>query len=234
MASTFSYSLMKPLPSEFVTVFVALAASVTLSLTGCGSPTEGSPSPLPVLTSVSPDSVIAGVAQEITLTGGGFVPGSRGRVYGTNRPTTYMSETTLLVQLEEADVDDAIDLALSVANDPPGGGYSDPLAVRVVWETPTISDISPDTIVGGEDDVVLTVHGSGFRQGASFVFVGVDQFDATVLGPTELVTTLPGWMTDAPGDRPVRVYHYPTEWRPSQESNTLPLTILDAPPGLRR
>src|SRR5215208_7147436 len=100
---------------------VLLVAATLVRCTDSTSPSN----PTPVLNGADPTSVIAGSgARTVTLIGTGFVSASRARWNGGDRPTTFVSATSLTVQLTAQDVASAGSGSLTVYNPPPGGGTS--------------------------------------------------------------------------------------------------------------
>jgi hypothetical protein len=82
--SALSVAVVNPAPGG------GTSAALTLAVNNPG------PNPAPKLTSLSPDTVIAGSGGfTLTLNGSNFIPGSVVQVNGSNRPTTYVSSTQL-------------------------------------------------------------------------------------------------------------------------------------------
>lgn len=81
--------------------------------------------PAPAITSLSPDSKPAlAAAFTLTVTGTGFVQGSKVKWNGSERPTTFVSTTTLEAAISSDDVRVAGTAKITVANGTPGGGTS--------------------------------------------------------------------------------------------------------------
>lgn len=107
--------------------------------------------PTPVLSSVSPLSVVAGstVTTSITVSGGGFDLASEVLVNGTGRPTTFRSASSLTANLATGDLAAAGTYTVQVVNPTPGGGASQVLFFSVVPATsgaglPALVDVAPD------------------------------------------------------------------------------------------
>ncbi len=107
--------------------------------------------PTPVLSSVSPLSVVAGstVTTSITVSGSGFDLLSEVLVNGTGRPTTFKSSNSLTAELATGDLAAAGTYTVQVENPTPGGGTSQVLYFSVVPATsgaglPTLVDLAPD------------------------------------------------------------------------------------------
>jgi hypothetical protein len=107
--------------------------------------------PTPVLSSVSPPSVVAGstVTTSITVSGSGFDLASEVLVNGTGRPTTFKSASSLTADLATSDLADAGTYTVQVENPTPGGGSSQVLFFSIVPATsgaglPVLVDVAPD------------------------------------------------------------------------------------------
>lgn len=98
--------------------------------TNDGSYNNGAPAenPKPTVNSINPKSSNVGVGTKtITITGGGFVPSSVARVNGSNRPTTFIDDSHLLVQINGNDTSAYRTnggFFITVWSGAPGGGYS--------------------------------------------------------------------------------------------------------------
>ena len=105
--------------------------------------------PAPVLSSLSPALVEAGGAGfTLTLTGSSFVPGSIIKWNSSNRPTTYISDTTLRTTVSAAEIAAPTTKTVQVFNPGAGGGLSATLQFNVRI-TPTVSWAPPSAITYG-------------------------------------------------------------------------------------
>ena len=96
--------------------------------------TYGSPAPVrennpkPVINSISPSASTIGVGTKtITITGTGFIPSSVARINGSNRSTTFIDNSHLLVQITGEDTFKYLSnggFFITVFNGAPGGGNS--------------------------------------------------------------------------------------------------------------
>src|SRR3989338_3098909 len=83
------------------------------------------PNQIPIVNSISPNVANVGDgANNVTITGSGFVPGSVARWNGANRPTTFIDYEHLLVQLSASDLRGSSGRYINVFTPAPGGGYS--------------------------------------------------------------------------------------------------------------
>jgi len=116
--------------------------------------------PVPILTSVDPQQVVAGSASLIlTVTGSGFVPTSRVRLEGTDLETSYLAANRLEANVPAAWLGELAVLEVSVYNPPPGGGTSGGLPLYVV-DVPQVSTLSPDNGLQGSA-VRVVFYGQG-------------------------------------------------------------------------
>jgi hypothetical protein len=92
-----------------------------------------SPNPVPVLTSISPNSAMAGAGStQVTLTGSNFIPASQVLLNGSIQlSTVYESSTLLMATIPSSSLATAGSLTLSVSNPTPGGGTSTGAAFNV-------------------------------------------------------------------------------------------------------
>jgi uncharacterized protein (TIGR03437 family) len=113
------------------------------------------PNPSPTITALAPNLVIAGGSGfTLTVTGTGFINGSRIRWNGTELATTFVSATQLTAQLAAADIANAGTARITVINVPPGGGVSSEAALTIARPAANVSAASylaqafaPDSIV---------------------------------------------------------------------------------------
>lgn len=84
--------------------------------------------PKPVIKSITPSSSNIGAGTKtVTITGSGFVVNSIIRLNGSNRPTTFIDSSHLLVQITGNDTYSYLSnggFFITVFNGAPGGGYS--------------------------------------------------------------------------------------------------------------
>jgi len=97
----------------------------------------GQVNPVPALTSLSQETVMAGdPAFKLIVNGKGFVHGSVVRWNGQDRATTFVSETALAVEIAATDLTMVGGVPVTVFNPAPGGGVSNVLSFTVAAETP--------------------------------------------------------------------------------------------------
>ncbi|MDD1652877.1 MAG: lectin like domain-containing protein, partial [Methanomicrobiales archaeon] len=147
--------------------------------------------PVPVITRLNPEAALArGPAFTLTVTGTGFVSGSKVRWNGVDRTTHYVSATTLTADIPATDIMTAGTVSVTVFNPTPGGGTSNAVSFAINNPVPAISGISPVSATAGGTGFTLTVTGTGFVPGSRVRWNGVDRttgFSST----TRLTATIP-------------------------------------------
>ena len=147
--------------------------------------------PVPAITTFAPSSFATGAASAtVTVTGTGFVPATVLQVNGTSRSTTYISATQASVVLTGSDLATAGSVTLKAINPTPGGGTSSASSVAVNNLAPTLTALTPLTVVAGSaTPTTVTVTGTNFNSGTT-VLVGASSRAATIVSPTQLTFAL--------------------------------------------
>ena len=144
---------------------VAFVAIVAL-LVGCDNYKAPQQSPVPALTSISPTTAVAGgAAFTLTTNGTGFLATSVVNWNGSARPTTYVSATQLSVAIPAADIATAGTVPVTVTNPTPGSGSSAAVNFTITSAnnpSPTISSLSPASVIVGGAAFTLTVNGTNY------------------------------------------------------------------------
>ena len=173
--------------------------------------------PAPTITSLSPDTAVAGGALfTMTVNGTNFVQGSVVRLNGTDLQTNFASNTRLTATVPAAAIASVMTLSVTVFNPTPGGGTSNTWSFAVINPTPSVTSLSPASAVAGTGALTLIVNGSNFVNasavqwnGASLQtsFVGSGQLSASVpashlinagVASVRVVTPGPGGGTSSP------------------------------------
>ena len=146
--------------------------------------------PAPTETSLSPTSATAGgAAFTLTVNGTGFVSTSVVKFNGAAKPTTFVGATQLTAAITAADIVTAGTATVTVSN-PSSGGTSNAASFTINNPAPTVSSLSPSTVVAGSAAFTLTLNGAGFVNGAGVqfnggsratTFVSKSQITATIL-----------------------------------------------------
>ncbi|HYW13168.1 MAG TPA: IPT/TIG domain-containing protein [Longimicrobium sp.] len=148
------------------------------------------PNPVPVAAAISPSAIMAETGTTFTVTGSGFMAGTRVFVGGYAPVVTVNSPNQLQFTLAPENVPNAGFAQVFVSNPPPGGGGSTPpLSLRVDNPVPTLSALSPATAVSGADSQAVRLTGTGFVR-ASMVEVNGMVRTSRRISPTELELVL--------------------------------------------
>ncbi len=172
-----------------------------------GTITIGQAQP-PTLTSLTPAFVLQG-GPEFTLTvnGAGFVPTSKVRWNGNDRPTNYVSHTMLTATIPATDLGQAGTASVTVSNPQPGGGTSNALAITIGQSNPqpALSSLAPNE-VGVGAGFTLTVNGSGFVNASVIRWNGIDRL-TTYLNGNQLRAEIPASDVQSVGTAEVTVFN---------------------------
>jgi hypothetical protein len=132
--------------------------------------------PLPTVSSLNPNSTLAGgPGFTLTVNGTNFVQGhSVVNFNGVGKATTFVSSTQLTAAILAADVATAGTFRVDVSTDPPRGGTSTPEVNFTVNNlVPTVTSISPTNLTAGGAAFTLTVTGTNFVSNSVVNFNGV-------------------------------------------------------------
>ena len=189
------------------------------------------PNPVPTLSAISPTQVNTNSgAQTLTVTGADFISSSLVHVNGASRATTFVSSTSLTAALLASDVVNAGTRTVTVFTPAPGGGTSSPLTLTVVLvnPVPSVTSISPSTLVTGSGATQLRIFGSNFVATSQATFEGSPRTTAFI-APTELTIDLSAADVATPGTFSIGVTN-PTPG--GGNSNGLSLTVGNAAPAV--
>jgi hypothetical protein len=194
--------------------------------------TISSPSPIPRVTTISPDSIQAGSAGfTLTVNGSGFANSSVVRINGNPLPTTFVSANQLTAQVSASDIANPGAASITVFNPPPGGGTSNAAILSVSVPpnpVPAITALDPSAVTAGGGAFTLTVTGSNFVQNSVVRFTGQDR-QTNFISATELRASILASDILNGGSATVTVFN-PTP--AGGVSNALTLTINFAPPAI--
>jgi alpha-tubulin suppressor-like RCC1 family protein len=177
---------------------VALGFLAACSDGGTVGPPDGDPAPppnpVPVLTSLTPASALAGIeGLVVSVQGTGFVDGTTARWNGTVRPTVRAGATRLELTLTAADLA-APDTGLITAHSPePGGGTSQalPFVVEVPPNpAPMVTAVTPEEAFVGAGDLELRILGEGFIPESRVLWDGAERV-TTFVDSGELQVSIP-------------------------------------------
>jgi len=164
----------------------------------------------PAITSLSPSSVAEGASGfALTVNGSNFQPGSRiywtGALMGVPLQTTFVSASQLTAQIPASFVATSVGVSVTVLT---SAGLTSGAVFTIVPQTPTLTSLSPTSILAGSYDFALTLNGADFVQGsiinwgpwtitplnieATQIKAKVPARDITAAGPVNVTVTTPG------------------------------------------
>ena len=194
-------------------------ANVTVFNTTPGGGTSGiatfsitSPAsnPVPVASSLAPNSAAAGSpAFTLTVNGSNFINGSVVRWNGNARTTTFISGIQLTAALTAADVAAAGSNTVTVFNPAPGGGTSGNLTFTVNTANnpaPTTTSLAPSSTPAGGPAFTLSVNGTNFVASSVVRWSGANRA-TTYVSPTQLTAAISAGDIATQGTRSVTVFN---------------------------
>src|SRR5437588_928211 len=172
---------------------------------GGGANSAGSGStatnPVPIITSLSPNSAnVGGATFTLMIAGDNFISSSMVQWNGIPRATNYSSSTQVQAQISESDITNSGSAAVSISNPPPGGGNSgaaeftiNPISNPV----PSVTSLSPSLVNAGTAGCLLTVNGTNFVP-ASIIEWNGTALSTTYLSESQLEAEIPASNLTAP------------------------------------
>ncbi len=161
--------------------------------------------PTPTTTSISPTTKNAGdAAFTLTVNGTNFVPSSVVQWGGAARTTTFVNSSQLTASIPATDLVTAGNIAVTVMNPAPGGGTTNAQTLAVNNPSPTITSLSPTSILAGSAAFTLTVNGTGFVNASQVQWNGSNRTTTYVSG-TQLQASIPATDVAAEGTATVTV-----------------------------
>ena len=147
--------------------------------------------PSPTISSISPTSVLRGSGNTpVTFTGTGYSsPETTVSINGSALSLTNVSSNSLTANVTSNYFTTAGTLTMTLSNPAPGGG-SVSTNLAVVTPLPTITGLSPASVVAGAGDTLLTVSGTGFFSDSVVRWNGTDLV-TSYNSPNQLTTTIP-------------------------------------------
>ena len=185
--------------------------------------------PRPVLSSLSPPSVIAGSGDfTLIVDGSGFVNGSTVEWNGSNRDTTFVSGTQLSVAITSTDVAIAGTVLVKVSSPTPGGGTSTTKKFTIDNPVPVAISLSPESIDADVPAFTLTVTGNNFVNGSTIVWKAV-KLTTTFVNSTQLTALVSASDVIAVGTDNIAVVNRSPG---GGTSNKVPFTVNNPVPTL--
>jgi hypothetical protein len=206
--------------------------SVTVLTPGVGSSAAltftitGTPSTMPVLSSLSPSSVPAGT-NDLTLTviGGNFSPNSVVQFNNTSLATTFVSSNQLTAVIPANLLAQAGTAPITVLT--PGVGSSAALTFTIVappFLVPTLSSLSVTSAPAGSNSLILTVSGANFAPISVVQWNGIS-LDTTFVSGNTMFAVVPASLLAKSGTAAVTVL------TPGIGSSAALTFTITAPPG---
>ena len=159
------------------------------------------PPPVPVLDSLSPDTIVANSVGTLDLKafGHGFVPGAVLRMNGGTVTTVRMSDTLLQTTIVGGILGTPGSVTMTVFKQGPGGGTSAGKAFTIIPQppAPVITGTTPDSVVVGPGGIPFLIRGTAFA-GADSVHYFY-QGAGTMLAPTTVTDTAVSFTLDRTG-----------------------------------
>jgi hypothetical protein len=168
MTLTFSPNAIQTFAANLVFTYTGSGGPITIPISGSGG------DPVPTITSLLPDTAYVGSnGANVTVTGTGFVTTSLVYLDYNSAPlaTTYVSPTQLSAQIPASDLTYIQGHNVYVSNPSPGGN-SQSYTFSVVGLDPSISTVSPTSVVAGSPTTTLAVTGGNFMEGATLLWNG--------------------------------------------------------------
>jgi CSLREA domain-containing protein len=168
--------------------------------------------PVPSIEQLIPAGTLAGgPALLLTVKGSGFIGTSKVYWNGVERPTVFVSATTLQADIGAVDVAQPGAAAVNVVTPGPGGGPSNALPFEIGAPgqnpPPAISQISPASAVVGltpTSGLTVTIYGAGFIEGSQAQWNGQDR-PTSYVSASELHMSVSGADIAQPGPNSVQV-----------------------------
>lgn len=115
----------------------------------------------PAITALNPTSGNVGASPFILVVAGrNFDANAVVAIDGNPRSTTFISPSELRVGITSDDLSSPRDLSITVLN--PGGSSSPAVLFPIVLPVPTITQLSPNSVISGDVGFTVTVTGSNF------------------------------------------------------------------------
>lgn len=166
-----------------------------------GGPAGGADNPLPVVTSLIPDTLPPSPFDTtLDILGQDFLASTEVRVNGVPQARTLLTLQHLRVTVPGALRSQPATLTVQVVNPSPGGGTADAGTVTVTpaaLPLPVISGLTPAFAMVGAPGATVTIAGSSFYPGAEVRVNGTPLAGVAYGSPTELTVPVPAGLLDS-------------------------------------
>jgi hypothetical protein len=181
---------------------------------------------IPTISSITPSSALVNSgAFTLTVNGTNFISSSTVYFGGQPRVTTLVSATQITAAIQANDVGGTGAVSVLVANLAPGGGDSTSSTFNVYGPPPTVSSLSPSSVVAGSIAFTLLVNGLNFVNGAAVNFNAAPR-PTTFVSSTQLTSAISAANIANPGTINISVTDPVGNGSGGGTSSALPLTIL--------
>jgi hypothetical protein len=144
--------------------------------------------PAPMLTSINPTSAtVGGPGLVLQANGTNFNLSSIIHFNGAERPTTFVNSGQITATISASDLAQVSTANVTVVNPAPGGGVSNIVPFPINNPVPSITQLTPDTIIRETPPIpiIVTLTGTGFVPNSQATLQGVDR-STTFISQTEL------------------------------------------------
>ena len=129
--------------------------------------------PPTILNLSPPTAIVGGPAFTLTVNGSNYVGSSVVRWNGSDRTTTFVSDTQLTAAISAADI--AVTGTANVTVFNPGVGQTAPMSFAINNPGPTLRGMAPWLVSPGSPDFTLLVRGTNFIPSSTVLFRGVSR-----------------------------------------------------------
>ena len=211
-AFTSPTELQATLPAAMLSAVASLSVVVTTPAPGGGTSaalTFTVENPGATATSLAPlGAVVGSAATPLTVTGTGFVTGSKVVFNGTDLTTTLLGPTSLQATIPASLLATAGTFNVTVVNPAPGGGTSAPLSFTVSTPAVQLSSVTPAAVIVGAGATSVQLVGTGFLPATQVFFNGV-MIASTYVDATRMDAVIPAGSLTAVGDLPLTAKNPP-------------------------
>src|SRR6185436_627586 len=146
--------------------------------------------PAPRITSISPDTTVAGTgAVDLIVNGSGFTGSSIVRFNGDDVPTSFTFSSQLTARIPATAVATGGTFPIVVFNPAPGGGASNVVSFTVNNPAPVLTQLLPNSAAAGSPSFTLTVTGANFTPTSVVRWNGQDR-QTIFFSPTRLTAII--------------------------------------------
>ena len=204
--------LQATIPAAMLSAVKNLAVVVNTPAPGGGSSaplTFAVENPAPTATSLSPLGAVVGApATLLTVTGTGFVTGTKIVFAGSDLVTTVKSPTSVEATIPAAQLATAGTFNVFVVNPTPGGGTTTALSFTVSTPAVQLSTVTPASAIVGSGATSVQLVGTGFLPTTQVLFNGV-AITASYVDSTRMNATIPAASLMTVGDLPITARNPP-------------------------